>query len=672
MEILLDYGIDPSLCGCKEITALHLLIYMPADSIDRAVSMLIAHGAPTDACSEATRLEKLGLELVGTPIEWAVIARHRRLVAVLLPYSKGLEKNILRHAISHAYYEIAEGLLSNTALSGLFTKEDCPLLIFSRAFAHLICHGRDGDMAIERTIRLCNAYGLIDYEAMLMNCICYARTRSCLRALEVLVDLCPPSVILQGFESDGLYEVLKSTLYVAFEYAKSNRAWRRLLEAILRNFSITELDEVRELRRSNSPDIVCSLNVLHMAVEAGWTVAVQVLLEKGVDVHQKRYKPIPMSCSDIAALLGSLEMQGILSSHGVRGENALGSSMAREHPVSWLIPQKRLRRREFKGFTWNHFGDKDASTLFAVSKAHEVLHHLLLSRDAYFSPSGSQYKDLEVLLWDESRALLSNALIAAYINTPDEDDVNMLQRAAAFLDIDVVRLLLEAGADANVPFLATKRASNDESGLTVAFLPFQIACWVSRVSGYVFESGTVEIDNKPDDAVSTQQQPSPEMRRKPYILDRVSRVISHAAESATERIKRLKSGPALTPGAKMAESLRPGSLGVAQELLRWHMLRNDSRFEGITEFHLCTYINYVSRGIMLIKQNYKVADAKASWPGLEGKYTGLELDKGGKWKDEWSTFPFSLRRLRGKELATKRLKKYGSLRHRNMGILQTS
>ena len=364
LEFLLNYGMDYSLCGRQNITALHLLIYMPADLVDRAVSLLIAHGAPTDICSKATPFMKMrspasasmkmGLELVGTPVEWAVIARNRGLVAALLPHSEGQERSILRYAISHAYYEIVEDLLSNKALSGLFSEEDCPILTFSRAFAHLIFHGRNGDLAIERTIRLCNAYDLIHYQTMLRRCIVFARTRSCLKALEVLFDLFPPSIVRQGFESDEHDEVLTSTLYTAFRHAKSNTAWRPVLEAILRKFSIAELNEVREM---NSLRVGSKTSVLHEAVLQGWAIAVQVLLEKGVDVHQKIEMSIPISSFDLAVQAGDVEMQAILSRYGDGNENSLGSSRAQEHPLWWLFVQKRLRWRGFNGFDHNSLGD---------------------------------------------------------------------------------------------------------------------------------------------------------------------------------------------------------------------------------------------------------------------------------------------------------------------------
>lgn len=373
LDCLLDYGMDASLCGSEKITALHLLIYMPTDLVDRAVSLLIAHGAPTDTCSQKTRLMKTGLVLVGTPIEWAVIARNRGLVAALIPHSKGQERSILRHAISHAYYEIAEDLLSNRALTGLFTQEDCPILIFSQAFAHLICHGRNSDLAVERTIRLCDAHHLIHYETMLRRCIVCARTRPCLKALGVLLDLCPRSIVRQGFDSDELDEVLTSTLYTAFEHAKSNIGWRPVLETILRNFSVAELDEVRELKESGSATIVSKANVLHTAVVTGWTIAVRVLLEKGIDIHRKIDICLPISGFDLAAEAGDFEMQAILSEYGGRSESSLGSSMTQDHPVCWSFVQKKMRRRGVNGLNQSDLGNRDVSTLFVISKAHEVV-----------------------------------------------------------------------------------------------------------------------------------------------------------------------------------------------------------------------------------------------------------------------------------------------------------
>ena len=655
LEFLLDYGMEPSICGSKNITALHLLIYMPAEFVGRAVSLLIAYGATTDTCSQEIHLVKIGLHLVGTPVEWAVIARNRSLVAALLPHSKGQERSILRHAISHAYYEIAEDLLSNRDLSGLFTEADCPILIFSRVFAHLTFHGRNSDLAVERTIGLCNAHDLIPYETMLRRCIVCARTRSCLKALEVLVELCPPSIVRKDFESDEVEEVFTSILYTALGHAESNTAWRPVLEAILRNFSIAELDEVRDRKKSGCAELGSKFNVLHMAVLSGWAVAVRVLLEKGVDIHRKIEATIPISSFDLALQAGDVEMRAILSEYGGGNEHSLGSSMAHEYFPWWLFLGKRLRCRGFNGFNHIGLGDKDALTQLAISKAHEVLCQLLILRNVYSqeSPAHARFMNYEILLWDELRALISNESIAGYIDTPDEDDVTMLQRATLHLDIDVIRLLLEAGADANVPFLATKTDDNDENDLTIPFLPFQIACWVSRVQASLFKRGIVET-KKQSDATATKQiivKPT----SKPHMLLRVTHIICHAAGTGAKRIRGSKSGPASTPEASFAESLRTRSLNVVQEFLRWHLLRNDRRFEGITEFHLCVYIGYASRAVMLLRQNLKITDAKASWPGKHGKYTGLELGHA-PYSDEMRTFLSSYSRLFGTEVARRGLR----------------
>jgi ankyrin repeat protein len=646
LKFLLDYGADLSLCGKKDITALHLMIYMPVDLVQRAVSLLIAYGAPTNVCSKATRLTKTTFELVGTPIEWAVIARNRGLVAALLPHSKGQERKVLGHAISYAYYEIAEDLLSNGALSsGLVSEADCPILNYSQAFTHLFIHGRDGDIAIERTIRLCDAHNLINYNTMLRHCIVCARTQSCLKALEVLLDLCPPSIIRQGFESDVRDEVLMSNLYIALGQARANTAWKPVLEAILRNFSVAEL-EVKELKEPESADIYRRENVLFTAVIAGWTTGVQVLLEKGVDRYQKIDERTTYSIFDIAAQTGDIEMQAILSRYGEENENSLKKSMAHEYPSWWFSLHKDMAREKFNAHVNKNPGKKDSSTRYVLSKAHEVLKQLLVLRDIYFSEHrvAAKFPNFENLLWDTFLALISNESMAGYIDTPDEKDVTMLQRAASFLDLDVIRLLLEAGADANVPFLVKERASDDGNDLVVPFLPFQIAIWVSRTTSWLFARGTMGVAKTQDAIPSKQAVVEPTI--KPRFLHRFAHFISHAAEKGAKRIKGLTSGPTLTPGEKTAESLRNSSLRAAQELLQWHLLRNDRRFEGITEFHISSSMKYASHTITLARRNPKIADVKASWPGLEGKYTGQELAKM-PWKDEWSVFTVGFRRLRG-------------------------
>lgn len=641
LEFLLDDGADLSLCGEKDITALHLMIYMPVDLVQRAVSLLIAYGAPTNVCSKATRLAKTTFELVGTPIEWAVIARNRGLVAALLPHSKGQERNVLGHAISYAYYEIAEDLLSNGALSsGLVSEADCPTLNYSQAFTHLLIHGRDGDIAIERTIRLCDAHNMINYNTMLRKCIVFARTQSCLKALEVLLDLCPPSIIRQGFESDVGDEVLMSNLYTALRQARANIAWKPVLEAILRNFSVAELDGVKEPKESETADIYIQQNVLFTAVTAGWTTGVQVLLEKGVDRYKKINERTTISIFDVAAQTGNIEMQAILSRYGEESENSY------EYPSWWFSNHKDMAREKLNAFLDKNPGNKDSSTRYLLSKAHEVLEQLLVVRDVYFSKHhvDAEFQNLENSLWDAFLGLMSNESMAGYIDTPDEKDVTMLQRAVSFLDLEVIRLLLEAGADANVPFLAKKRDSDDGNDLVVPFLPFQIAIWMSRRISWLFARGIMGVAKRQDAISSKEAVLEPTM--KPQFLHRVAHVISHAAETGAKRIKVLTSSPTLTPGEKIAESLRNSSLRAAQEVSQWHLLRNDRRFEGITEFHISSSMVYVSHTITLIRRNPKIMDVKASWPGLEGKYTGHELAIM-PWKDESSVFSVDFRRLRG-------------------------
>ena len=669
LKIVLDYGVDPSLCGEKNISPLHLLIYVPADFVDRAVSLLIAHGAPTDTRSEATKLEKMGVDLIGTPVEWAVIARNRGLVAALLPHSKGQEKSILRHAISHAYYEIAEDLLSNSNLYGLFTEEDCPVFIFSRPFAHLIAHGRNGNLAVERTIRLCDKHGLINYEIQLRKCITFARTRSCLKGLEVLLDSCPLSTIREGFESDEFEEKVTSILYTAFASAKSNTAWRPILEVLLRNFSITELNEIEELKDSG---VGRKTNALYTAVMGGWTLAVRIMLEKGVDIHWKPEEFV-LSLFELAVVAGNAEMQAILSEYGGRDDSRPDYNKAPQHYGRWLVLQNMTRRRGFGHFIHSNLSDKDASTLSTISKVHEILILLLMSRDVT-NEGKSAKADLTNSLWNEFRALISNELIIRHVDVPDEADVTMLQRAAAFLDVDIIKLLLEAGADANVPLLA-KSAGDSENNLVIPFLPFQITCWTARVLAPRIEREMTEKQQQ-QSTTSSPPQRNLEPTGKARTLRRITHKISNAVggkggskgvtnpntsqtqiptQGTTTTTTTSVAGPSSAASSlEIINSLMTRSLDVARVLLRWHQLRDDSRFNGITEFHLQVHIRGVERARMLAEQEGWSMDARASWPGIEGTFTGVELGEL-PWKDERKVFASDLRRLRGYKLARKAL-----------------
>lgn len=633
LTLVLDQGLDPLLRGWNEITTLHLLIFMPTDVVGEAVNLLVAHGAPTDNWSETTEVSKTGLELVGTPLEWAIIARHRALVAALLPHSNGQEVSALRLAISYAYYEIVADLLSNSAYSGPLSQDVCPTLVFCRPlFMHLTIHERDGDAAIERTIRLCDKHSLINYENMLINCLHWARTRPCLKALEVLLELCPPSIIRYGFESDNIVNPERSILYAALDSAKPGAPWRSILEVLLGKFSLTELEEVKHVNELGSPDDGFEANTLQMAVISGWTIAPRVLLEKGCDVHQKIYLRTRRgwtSCFDYAVTSGNIGMQAILSEYGGRHDDTM---------------VQMLMRSQGRGdLSRGNIGDIGASKLDSIHKAQKLLCLLLAGREIYFvAQNDSKYQRMQSSFnkypfLNEFRALISEEPAADNIDTPDEDGVTMLQRATAYLDIDIVRLLLEAGTDANRPYWTQKIGSHGNDP-PIALLPFQIACWVSRTQAPRFESGSIRPLGESD--ASLVNPVGQDSTGRSHLLRRISHNVSHAVGTWAKRMIGLN---ASTPGSRHADLLWAGSLHVAQELLRWHQLRDDCRFEGITEFHICRFTWNV-RGMKLFHQRID-ENAKASWPGQQGEYTGVELEASPPFHDEYNAF--SLAKLRG-------------------------
>jgi hypothetical protein len=334
----------------------------------------------------------------------------------------------------------------------------------------------------------------------------------------------------------------------------------------------------------------------------------------------------------------------ILSEFGGGADSSLGHNFAHDDPAWWLQNQKAMMNLGFKGVFHENVGDKDAATLSVACNMHKVLRYPLCSRDTHFLPGlpDGRSKFLSESLWNDFRVLVSNESVVRCIDVPDDDGVTMLQRAAVFLDIDVVRLLLEVGADANVPFLA-KKIGGDENVPTISFLPFQIACWVGRLVPYMFEKGhitaRVEETNTP-----SPKQADPKGTRKPHLLHRIGLSITQVVETTAKRIGVRKGDRALTSGMRAAESLRAKSLEVVLEILHWHQLREDRRFDGITEFHLCYYMPNLQRILTLVHQGVDT-DAKASWPGREGKYTGSELG-GLDFSPECAAFSF--RTLRGK------------------------
>lgn len=633
LRLALDRGVNPLAHGTNNVTALHFLIFMPAHVVGSALDLLVAHGVPTDIQSEPIRLADTDLRLVGTPFEWAVIARHRALVHALLPYSKGQESKMLRLAILHAYYEIAADLLSSDAFRNAVTSSDCPVFIVYRPFSHLIVHGRDGDLAIERTIRLCEKYGLINYETKLRESIPLARTQSCLKSIEVLLNLCPPVAIRYGFDTEEVRfdQASIPTLYLAFLCAKADTAWTKILNLMVQHFSVAELNEIKK-----------GGNALHLAVIHDWPVAMQVLLEKGVDVHRRTNMIVPLSSFDLAVRKVDAEGMAMLSEFGGGAGNSLDHNIAHDNPFWWLQNQKAMMRLNFKGVFHENVGDKDAASLSVASNMHTLLRVLLSARDTHFGrglPDG-QSKLLSESIWNDFQVLVSNQSVARCFDIPGDDGVTMLQRAAVFLDIDVVKLFLNVGADANVPFLA-KKMGGDENEPVFSFVPFQIACWMGRFVPVMFEKGLIaarfEETNTPP-----PNQANPKGTKKPHFMHRIGLAMSQTAK----RIGARKGDRTPTPGMRAAESFRAKALEVVLEILQWHQLREDPRFEGITELHLCTYMSNRQRAVALVHQGVDT-EAKASWPGREGKYTSSELGLL-SFTDECEAFRLSLGTIRGK------------------------
>ncbi|KAF4631427.1 hypothetical protein G7Y89_g6706 [Cudoniella acicularis] len=160
-------------------------------------------------------------------------------------------------------------------------------------------------------------------------------------------------------------------------------------------------------------------------------------------------------------------------------------------------------------------------------------------------------------------------LILQCVNSPDQHGLAMLQCAAGSLKSEAVKLLLDAGADARIPFMAV-----DEAGeAPIAVLPLQVSCYCGKYWPFLIgELDTYKV--------------------------------------ATAR--------------RTEENIRADALEIAMELLRWHEARGDGLFEGITEPHLTFHMCMLDEVQRLIDRRCNKM-AKGSWPGVEGRFTPKEL-----------------------------------------------
>ncbi len=260
-----------------------------------------------------------------------------------------------------------------------------------------------------------------------------------------------------------------------------------------------------------------------------------------------------------------------------------GADLLAKHPISRTTPLQWL-------LTGRLQSDRVLDILLQREHPDEVYiqtMHTALHRQFFVVPTppetGRKQAEERPDVRDQFRRLLTHPRFARYVDYPDDRGTTMLQQAAWVLHAPSVRLLLDAGADAGLPF-------RPPHGGRAPILPLQLACVMARGLFAAASGATAE----------------------------------EAMMSSTGEILGLDS---------MSDGRRAQAMETAAELLKWHQAKGDGLFCGITELHLACRMASIGDVQELTDRSMNLAcdrgqiepRVKGCWPGVEGEVTPREL-----------------------------------------------
>ncbi|KAI1447247.1 hypothetical protein F5Y02DRAFT_424913 [Annulohypoxylon stygium] len=407
LEIVVKRGLKVVERTVHGITPLHLVVFSSSPKL--TVDLLMECGASADAETQDIKWTMHGITLSRTPLEWATACRNRSLVCSLIPHtcSTAIERS-LTLAISVFYWEIVEVLFASVSKYHF----ELPWSSNIRPISGWIAHGRDLSLAIEKTVDICQRND-VDPSQDIILLTNSALTCTDLVLVEVLLTKSNP-VQLKRFEYPEY-----PLLCTAIERVKGNTAWMTVLEKLLSLYTTEELD-VTELGTTN---------FLTYAVSCGSIPAVQALLTRGVGINT-----MPKSLiSDGTAIHAwchaeaSPEMFRLLIEHK--------ADLLARHPKTGLpVLIEMVIRPAFLDAL------KFLLTTSWVDEYYPYLLHFACEKMITFRDDQTHLATNMPIL----KSILSYKGVAKHLDYPDDNGATVLHKAAFWLHLDSVQLLLEA------------------------------------------------------------------------------------------------------------------------------------------------------------------------------------------------------------------------------------
>ncbi|KAK0659742.1 hypothetical protein QBC41DRAFT_384216 [Cercophora samala] len=455
LRTLVDRNVPLSPATFRNITPLHLCVFMPMPDLDEAVHLLIQNGTSVDERTGSLKFDDHDIHMEGTAMSWAIESRHRLMVRLLLPHSPLQDYEWLLLATARFYWDILEELLPR--FEDDTDIHDPPLLVtVKRPFAHWVAHGSDHIIAIERTVQVCIKRGLMKFEegdtsdaTDLDILISNARTWEDLHLIDAVIAASPTSYIKRQSVEYGS----RPPVVAAFDVAGSNPIWYNTLRRMVELYSIEELETFQRPERG----------ILIAAVTAESVVATRVLLEKGVDVN----KPYPavggFEVTAIQACIlfsGSAEMVSLLIEYGA--DLLIRDPLTGRTPLQWLVDGRLQTAKILDLLTKRDYKDSFYGNILDDALENVCIPESLLQQQSHPRKQG--------VYREQFRSLITHPRFARYINAPYMSGLTMIHKSALALDVWSVRLLLDAGADAGVCLHVGE----------LRLLPLQIACTRAR------------------------------------------------------------------------------------------------------------------------------------------------------------------------------------------------
>ena len=471
------------------INPLHLCVFFDPAYVEEAVTHLLTVGANLNSSSTDIFMEDHDLVLRGTPLEWAVCCRYHRLVEIFI--ASGAENNGLSVAVNSFFYEIVDSML-NTDHSEV-KKSECSFAVdvAKRPFGHMIAHGTDYLYAISKTfdvfkrhhirvddvkyrilpnkslgVSLYRLLGWVTQKVQESSSMLWRITRKALFTLlpkhlyevDTLLHRMVTSA-LTPIDLEIASQLVKrsgdikyqdkfdfSVLDIAISRSGQNEAWGPLLDQLL------EFYEMRELVEQDPYGRTC----FGRAVVAHSISCAKALLKKGVDINSPAESDLDSPPLLMAALSGSLEMLDLLLSHGARPLTA--------NTVSRSALTESLKGLLHTGRRVDALIEHSSVSEVCVETLHDFFHRVMAEELAH---------GLEL---ERFRYLIASAPIRPFLDEPTSSQGSpVLHKASAMLHLDMVQLLIEAGAD------VTKAIRNGHGNLDALQIALENAKWYGHI-----------------------------------------------------------------------------------------------------------------------------------------------------------------------------------------------